>query len=513
MYLTIILLPLIGSIYSGLYGRKIGTKGSQLITTALVMITTLLAIIAYIEVGLNNIPVSLKLFRWVDSESLNIWWGFYFDSLTVSMLLPVLIISSLVHLYSIEYMSHDPLCVLGKCNCGDKSSNSGDPLKLMVPSNIWKNICGWINHSCKVISHKMIEKEIGNRGSKSNNIIICKRATSKWWLMCSNITHLRCTLMGFERNYQIKNLSNQLNKKQYSTLKFSPWFWTGLIDAEGSFSIIIDKKIDRKLGWRVQSKFQIGLHIKDINLLLKLQQYLEGIGTIHKYPKQDKVIYSIDSNKDLQNLLTHFNKYPLISEKAADLYLFKQAVELITNKTHLTEEGLLSIVNIKASMNLGLSDKLKTEFKGYIPVERPVIKTENIPDPFWISGFVSGEGCFDALITNSSNKIGKRIQLRLRIVQHERDLKLMENIIKYLGTGKIYKYPDKLAVSLTILKFSDQTEKIIPFFNKYPIDGIKLNDYLDWCKINQLMNNGLHLTNEGLNIIQKIKSGMNKGRS
>jgi len=124
------------------------------------------------------------------------------------------------------------------------------------------------------------------------------------------------------------------------------------------------------------------LHIKDLNLLLKLQQYLEGIGTIHQYSKQVKVIYSIDSNKDLQKLLIHFNKYPLISEKAADLYLFKQAVELITNKTHLTEQGLLNIVNIKASMNLGLSDKLKTEFKGYIPVERPVINTENIPDPF-----------------------------------------------------------------------------------------------------------------------------------
>lgn len=57
----------------------------------------------------------------------------------------------------------------------------------------------------------------------------------------------------------------------------------------------------------------------------------------------------------------------------------------------------------------------------------------------------------------------------------------VENIVKYLGTGKIYKYPDKLALSLTILKLSDINEKIIPFFNKYPIDGIKLNDYLDWC--------------------------------
>lgn len=91
--------------------------------------------------------------------------------------------------------------------------------------------------------------------------------------------------------------------------------------------------MQRKLGWTVKSKFQIGLHIKDLNLLLKLQQYLQeigiGIGTIHKYPKQNKVIYSIDCNKDLQKLLVHFNKYPLISQKAADLYLFKQVIELI----------------------------------------------------------------------------------------------------------------------------------------------------------------------------------------
>jgi hypothetical protein len=58
------------------------------------------------------------------------------------MLIPVLIVSSLVHIYSIGYMSHDPLSILGKCDNGDKSSNSGNTLKLMIPSNIWKNICG-----------------------------------------------------------------------------------------------------------------------------------------------------------------------------------------------------------------------------------------------------------------------------------------------------------------------------------------------------------------------------------
>jgi NADH-ubiquinone oxidoreductase chain 5 len=108
MYLALIVLPILGSIVSGFFGRKIGVSGSQIITCSCVIITTILAIIAFIEVGLNNIPVTIYLFRWVDSESLNIAWAFNFDALTVSMLIPVLIVSSLVHVYSIGYMSHDP---------------------------------------------------------------------------------------------------------------------------------------------------------------------------------------------------------------------------------------------------------------------------------------------------------------------------------------------------------------------------------------------------------------------
>lgn len=108
MYLAIIILPLLGSIASGFFGRKVGVNGAQLITCSAVLITTMLAVLAFFEVGLNNIPVSIQVFRWIDSESLNVSWGFHFDSLTVSMLIPVLIVSSLVHIYSIGYMSHDP---------------------------------------------------------------------------------------------------------------------------------------------------------------------------------------------------------------------------------------------------------------------------------------------------------------------------------------------------------------------------------------------------------------------
>jgi NADH-ubiquinone oxidoreductase chain 5 len=108
MYLSIIFLPLLGSIVSGFFGRKVGVKGAQIVTCSSVILTTLLAIVSYIEVGIKNIPVNIFLFKWIDSESMNIDWGFSFDSLTVSMLIPVLIVSSVVHIYSIGYMSSDP---------------------------------------------------------------------------------------------------------------------------------------------------------------------------------------------------------------------------------------------------------------------------------------------------------------------------------------------------------------------------------------------------------------------
>ena len=108
MYLNIILIPLLGSIVAGFFGRKVGVRGAQLITCSSIVITTILAILAFFEIGMNNGSVSFNLFRWIEGEWFNVLWNFRFDSLTVSMLIPVLIISSLVHIYSIEYMSADP---------------------------------------------------------------------------------------------------------------------------------------------------------------------------------------------------------------------------------------------------------------------------------------------------------------------------------------------------------------------------------------------------------------------
>ena len=108
MYLLIVFLPLIGSISAGLFGRKIGPYGSSVLTTTCLILTFFCSFFAFYEVALLGCPVYIKLIPWIDSEVLNIDWGFMFDSLTVVMCCVVTFVSSLVHLYSTEYMSHDP---------------------------------------------------------------------------------------------------------------------------------------------------------------------------------------------------------------------------------------------------------------------------------------------------------------------------------------------------------------------------------------------------------------------
>jgi len=108
MYLTILILPLLGSVISGLFGKKIGVTGSHIITITCLLLSSILASVAFFEVILADSPVYIHVTSWIDSEILNISWEFLFDSLSVAMLIPVLFISTLVHLFSVDYMAGDP---------------------------------------------------------------------------------------------------------------------------------------------------------------------------------------------------------------------------------------------------------------------------------------------------------------------------------------------------------------------------------------------------------------------
>lgn len=413
-----------------------------------------------------------------------------------------------------------------------KLPNSGDFLKLKVPSYVWKIISGWNNYSCKVINQKMIEKEMDNRGSKSivaldlikKTIVKEQRVNGSW---CGVYTpHLRCTLKSFERNCQVKIPSKHIiNKLRAYTSKtiiaqvnteINPWFVTGFIDAEGCFSISIirNKKLKTALG--VRARFQINLSQKDKVLLEQIQSYFGVKGSIYTKNKWNLIELQVQSINDLKIIINHFDKYPLRTKKFADYKLFKQAFNLILDKEHLTMDGLNKIVAIKASMNNGLSAHIKVAFPGITSVKRPEVEDMLISDPYWLAGFTEGEGCFNVVVQKSpTTKTGfscASYSLRFQLTQHVRDTVLMQNLIKFWGCGELYKRPNEEAVDFKITKFSDLTDKIIPFFQIIPLHGLKSKNFADFCEVAGIIKEKGHLTKEGLDKIGQIKAGMNTGR-
>ncbi len=287
------------------------------------------------------------------------------------------------------------------------------------------------------------------------------------------------------------------------------WFITGFTDAEGMFSISIRKSSSTRLGWSVHLSFQIGLHKKDTELLREIQATLGGVGSISD--KQGMAYFRVQSLEQIYNvIIPYFDKYPLISQKLADYILFKEIVMKMMQKEHLNEKGIQTIVNIRASLNLGLSENLKAAFPETMPVSRPLVENSKIPDPEWIAGFTSGEGCFYVgAYCAPSRRLGVRVQIKFIISQHSRDELLMRSLVDYFGSGSYYLNKEELVVG----KFSDITEKIISFFHKYKIRGIKSLDFQDWCFVAELIKEKKHLTPEGFHQIRKIKIGMNTGRT
>jgi NADH-quinone oxidoreductase subunit L len=109
MYSAIVFLPLLGFLIVGLFGRHLGARPSELITTTLLMLAAALSWVAFAQVGLGATPASVPVLgNWITSGAMKIDWALRIDTLTVVMLVVVNTVSALVHLYSMGYMHEDP---------------------------------------------------------------------------------------------------------------------------------------------------------------------------------------------------------------------------------------------------------------------------------------------------------------------------------------------------------------------------------------------------------------------
>jgi hypothetical protein len=367
--------------------------------------------------------------------------------------------------------------------------------------------------------HSIVVNQINNKNGQAyfpfmyvlfifiliNNLIgMVKRSLHIYIIQTFSLTNLKNKRIRLYSSNTSKYPRYNLNNTHY----LNPYFITGLVDAEGCFTTSIYKDCRMKTGWQVKPIFQLNLHKKDLKILEALQKTW-GVGKIYKHG-QDSFMYRVSSLKNLRVITTHFDHYPLITQKLADYLLFKKSIDLIQEKLHLTEKGLLTLVGIKSVLNWGLSEKFKETFPNMIPVVRPKVDISEIKDVYWLVGFVEGEGSFMVIFQESkSKKTTDNIGLRFVITQHSKDSVLLDNISNYLGCGKCYSSRNE--VNLTVSTFSD-INKIISLFNKYPLLGTKKEDYLDFCKVAELIKSKNHLTKQGIENIKRIKSNMNSKR-
>lgn len=222
----------------------------------------------------------------------------------------------------------------------------------------------------------------------------------------------------------------------------------------------------------------------------------------------------------MTKVIPHFDKYPLKTKKHSDYLLFKEAVMIMQRGEHLTIEGIQKIVNIRASLNKGLTTVLKTAFPNSIPFSILPVPLNTKLHPQWIAGFTSGDfclklkskgGCLKISIRESKlYKAGSPVAILFILTQHIRDELLLKSFIDFFDCGHTYSYLNY--IEFKCQSFKDNYEKILPFFKKYPILGVKAQDFEDWKKVVEMVKSKEHLTNEGFEQIRKITARRNKGR-
>ena len=157
-------------------------------------------------------------------------------------------------------------------------------------------------------------------------------------------------------------------------------------------------------------------------------------------------------------------------------------MDIIKQKEHLIPEGLRKVIALKASINLGLSDVLKS-----ISRSNTRNKTggswKKISSPSWLAGFIEAEGCFHvAWVVSKEARLGVQIRLEFSITQNIRDSQLMESFKEYLDWGTTRTNRRDSTILFSVSRLADVVDKVIPFIEKYPLHGVKALDFEDFKK-------------------------------
>lgn len=299
----------------------------------------------------------------------------------------------------------------------------------------------------------------------------------------------------------------------YKNLDLNPWWLTGIFDAGGSFLVSLVKIKNSEPTHKILVSVEISLNYKDKLLLYNIQSML-NVGTLHYDSTGNICKWKVSGINEIYDvIIPHFKTYPLITQKRADFETFVKIIGLVKLGRHYSQNGLQKIVNLKSSLNMGVSKELTKHFPDTIVVPRALVEFENIKDPHWVLGFTEGEACFFVRIYNSpKSKLNRTVQVAFIITQHIRDLALLEGLKNFFNCGRVNKRSTN-ACDFSVNSLKSIEDNVIPLYKKYPIKGQKLLNFQDFNLVVNMMTLGKHKTKEGLGLIEALKKGMNTGRN
>lgn len=172
--------------------------------------------------------------------------------------------------------------------------------------------------------------------------------------------------------------------------------------------------------------------------MLLIDKFFNGIGSIRKNNKTKMYEYKVQGLKNCLIIKKHFLKYPLMTHRLVNFTMWCKVLVLFENKAHLTKEGLIKLVEIKAAFPKGLTEKLKFNFPHINSIRPPEYKPNlsNL-NYYWLTGFINTDGSFFFSLTRGIVAI-------ISIGQHTKSLILLNAIIKLLGFGNLSKSRGKL---------------------------------------------------------------------
>lgn len=141
----------------------------------------------------------------------------------------------------------------------------------------------------------------------------------------------------------------------------NPYYITGFVDGEGSFSVSISPRNFKNVKWEIRPSFSISQHKRNRSILFKIKDYFQ-CGTIRPNRKDNTYKYEVRSVEELdKKIIPHFKKYPLQTDKKKDFEVFTSIIQIMKEGRHLTKEGLAEIINLLKTLPPERKRKYKLE--------------------------------------------------------------------------------------------------------------------------------------------------------